>query len=68
MSVHRDVSPGEKAGTTILWVISAIPLALVGVFFFVTAHGIEMWCGGGLCFAFVFGITQKWWAKINNRF
>lgn len=32
MSVHRDVSPGEKAGTTILWVISAIPLALVGVF------------------------------------
>lgn len=47
MSVYQQNSTTQKFIATILWLVTAIPLAIVAVFFFATARGVEMWCGGG---------------------
>ncbi|EPJ2775201.1 hypothetical protein ACTHEV_005160 [Klebsiella pneumoniae] len=67
MTLHQQATTAQKAFATILWLVTAIPLALVAVFFFATAHGVEMWCGGGVSAAFAFGSTQMWWRAINNK-
>lgn len=67
MSVYQQNSTTQKFFATILWLVTAIPLAIVAVFFFATAHGVEMWVGGGLCAAFSFGSTQMWWRKMNDK-
>jgi hypothetical protein len=36
-------------------------------FLFSDSTGDEKWVGTILHMAIAFGITQKWWAKINNR-
>ncbi len=46
MSVYQQNSTTQKFFATILWLVTAIPLAIVAVFFFATAHGAEMWWGG----------------------
>jgi len=66
MSLYHTTTP-QKIFLTVAWLIAFIPLTALALLFFVTGHGFEMWCGGGMSAVFAFGVSQMWWRKINNR-
>ena len=65
--MSNPVSGGQIVGGIILLVLTALPLALIGVLFLWQGKGIEKYVGSALPLAIAFGITQSVVRKLSGK-
>jgi hypothetical protein len=67
-NMSKPVSGGQVVLGILLWGLTALPLALIGLFFFLwQGKGIERYVGSALPLAIAFGITQSIVRKFSGK-
>lgn len=65
--MSKPVSGGQVVLGILLWGLTALPLALIGLFFLWQGKGIERYVGSALPLAIAFGITQSIVRKLSGK-
>jgi len=65
--MSKPVTAGTVFGCIVLFALTALPLAAIGLFFLWQGKGIERYVGSALPLAIAFGICQSLVRKLNGK-